>query len=103
MSSQVSGVRLADKLEKQIQELVDAGFYLSSSEFIREAVRDKLQSMNNRTIPDELAEKVVKWFLKEKRTAGQHLVSTIEASQELMLPFDQVDKIISKIKGIKEV
>ena len=103
MSSQVSGVRLAERLEKEIQDLVDAGFYISSSEFIREAVREKLKNMNARNLPDEIAEKEIRWLLKQKRVAGQHLVSTVEVSQELSLPYNQVDKIISKIKGISEV
>ncbi len=102
MSSQVSGVRLAERLEKEIQALVDAGFYISSSEFIREAVRDKLKNMAVRKTPDELADKEIRLLLKQKKSAGQYLVSTIEVSQELMLPYEQVNKIISKIKGIKE-
>lgn len=103
MTSQVSGVRLADRLEKQIQELVDTGFYLSSSEFIREAVRDKLQSMNKKAIPDEIAEKEIKWFIKKKRESGQNVINIIEFSQELMLPCEQIDRIMSKIKGAVEV
>ncbi len=103
MSSQVSGVRLAEKLEKQIQELVDAGFYISSSEFIREAVREKLKNMVVRKTPDEIAEKEIKWFIKKKRESGQNIINIIEFSQELMLPCEQIDRIMSQIKGAVEV
>lgn len=102
MSSQVSGVRLADKLEKDIQALVDAGLYISSSEFIREAVRDKLQKMNSKLIPDEIAEKEIKWLIKKKKESGQEIISIIDISSELRLPFEQIEKIMSKL-GAKEV
>ena len=103
MSSQVSGVRLADRLEKEIQELVDAGLYLSASEFIREAVREKLKNMVTRKTPDEIAEKEIRWFIKKKKETGQNIINIIEFSQELILPYEQIDRIMSKIKGAVEV
>jgi Arc/MetJ-type ribon-helix-helix transcriptional regulator len=102
MASQVSGVRLADRLEKEIEELVDAGFYVSASEFIREAVREKLQATARR-LPDELAEQEILWFLKEKKKSGQLKISIIEIMQELLLPADQIDRIMSRLKGVKEI
>ncbi len=100
--SQVSGVRLADRQEEQIESLVEAGLYISTSEFIREAVREKLQSMRTRTIPDDLALKEIEWFLREKRKSGQNQISIIEIMQELMLPAYQIESAMIKIKGVKE-
>ncbi|MBI2583286.1 MAG: hypothetical protein HYW25_01340 [Candidatus Aenigmarchaeota archaeon] len=72
-------------------------------EFIREAVREKLLSTSVKTLPDDIAENEIRWFLQEKRKTGQNLVSIIEISQELMLPPGQTERIMSRLKGVKEV
>ena len=54
-------------------------------------------------IPDDVAERKIKWFLQEKKKSGQNLVSIIEISRELMLPYEQIERIMSGLKGVKEV
>ena len=45
MTTKPMGMRLPLKQEQEIGALVEAGVYLSKGEFIREAIRDKLQSL----------------------------------------------------------
>jgi len=56
-----------------------------------------------KSIPDDLAEKEIRWFLKNKTGSGQNLVSILEIMDVLMLPATQIEKIMTKIKGAVEV
>ena len=70
--AQMAGVRLAEMQEKKIKELVDMGMYISTSEFIREAVREKLESIEIRELRDvsqQAAKKEVIEYLKQNKKA----------------------------------
>lgn len=41
------GVRIPKKMESEIKDLVEEGSYMSVSDFIRSAIRDKLESSND--------------------------------------------------------
>lgn len=103
MASQMLGVRLAGQHEKEIEKLLRVGLYVSASEFIREAVKEKLESMGTKSVPDGLAEDEIRWFLKERKGMGQAFVSIMEIMHELMLPPQQIERIMARMKGVKEV
>ncbi len=66
----MAGTRLAEMQEKKIQELVGMGIYISTSEFIREAVREKLESIeirDLRKVSNAAAKKEVIEYLKENK------------------------------------
>ena len=68
--AQMAGTRLAEMQEKKIQELVEMGMYISTSEFIREAVREKLETIEIRelrSISNTAAKKEIIEYLKENR------------------------------------
>lgn len=68
--AQMAGTRLAEMQEKKIQELVGMGIYISTSEFIREAVREKLESIeirDLRKVSNAAAKKEVIEYLKENK------------------------------------
>jgi len=45
MPSEMLGVRLSEREETEIKRLVDAGYFVSASDFIRDAVRTHLASI----------------------------------------------------------
>lgn len=68
----MSGVRLADMHEKKIQELIDMGLYISVSDFIRDAVRDKLEGIEIRQlreVTNSTAKKEIIEYMKENTRA----------------------------------
>ena len=70
--AQMAGTRLAEMQEKKIHELVGMGMYISTSEFIREAVREKLESIeirDLRKVSNAAAKKEVIEYLKENKKA----------------------------------
>lgn len=71
-------VRLAKADYDRIRELVDAGLYRSSADFLREAVRDKLRTMEVVSLRDvdlETAERMITEYLE--RHPGSRFVSEI--------------------------
>ena len=71
-------VRLAKTDYAEIQELVKAGLYRSSADFLREAVRDKLRTMEAISLQDvdpQRAERMVAEYLE--KNPGPSFVSKI--------------------------
>ncbi len=88
----VVGAKLTPNEISQINKLVEAGFYLNPSDFIREAVREKLSAIKvieYRDIDYETAKKEVAGYFKMK---GEAYAS--DASQDLMLDYELVCKIM---------
>lgn len=96
--SQMAGVRLAEKQDKDIQGLVDDGLYLSVSEFIRDAVREKLEAIKVLEVRDvsrgKAKEEIVE-FLKTQENAYPS-----DIADGLRLDFDLVLSIVKEL--IKE-
>lgn len=92
----VMGTKLTGNEIDQINKLVEAGFYLNPSDFIREAVRDKLAAIKViecRDVDYEVAKKEVAGYFKMK---GEAYAS--DASADLQLDYDLVCRIMDDLE-----
>jgi Arc/MetJ-type ribon-helix-helix transcriptional regulator len=91
-----AAVRLSRSDYARVQQLVEAGLYRSFADFLREAVRDKLGSMevvSVRKVAPKEAERMIEDYLKEH--PGANFAS--EIADDLGLEFDVTFKTISKL------
>ena len=91
-----AAVRLSKSDYTKIQHLVDAGLYRSFADFLREAVRDKLGSMEVVSVKDvtaKEAERMIEDYLKVH--PGPSFAS--EIADALGLDFDITFRIINKL------
>ncbi len=91
-----AAVRLSKSDYNKIQHLVDAGLYRSFADFLREAVRDKLGSMEVVSVKDvtaKEAERMIEDYLKSH--PGPSFAS--EIADALGLDFDITFIIINKL------
>lgn len=89
-------VRLSKTDYVKIQQLVEAGLYRSSADFLREAVRDKLRSMEVVSVQDvdsRKAERMIEDYLIKHR--GPSFAS--EIADALGLEYGVTFKIICKL------
>ncbi|MGB9741383.1 MAG: ribbon-helix-helix domain-containing protein [Candidatus Bathyarchaeales archaeon] len=89
-------VRLPKADYVKIQQLVEAGLYRSSADFLREAVRDKLGSMEVISIQDlnpQEAERIIEEYL----TKHLGLCFASQIADELGLEYGTTFKIIHKL------
>lgn len=94
--SKVVGAKLTRNEISQINKLVQAGLYLNPSDFIREAVREKLAAIKvieYRDVDYETAKKEVAGYFKMK---GEAYAS--DASQDLELDYELVCKIMDDLE-----
>jgi Arc/MetJ-type ribon-helix-helix transcriptional regulator len=94
--SKVVGAKLTRNEISQINKLVHAGLYLNPSDFIREAVREKLASIKvieYRDVDYETAKKEVAGYFKMK---GEAYAS--DASHDLELDYELVCKIMDDLE-----
>jgi Arc/MetJ-type ribon-helix-helix transcriptional regulator len=92
----VVGAKLTPNEIGQINKLVEAGFYLNPSDFIREAVREKLSAIKvieYRDVDYETAKKEVAGYFKMK---GEAYAS--DASQDLEIDYELVCKIMDDLE-----
>jgi Arc/MetJ-type ribon-helix-helix transcriptional regulator len=90
-----AAVRLSKSDYTKIQHLVEAGLYRSFADFLREAVRDKLGSMevvSIKTVEPREAERMIEEYLKTH--PGPNFAS--EIADGLGLEFDVTFKTITK-------
>ena len=94
------GLQAAARLSKadyaKVQELVEAGLFRSFADFLREAVRDKLASMeitSVKKVEARFAEEMIETYLKEH--PGPNFAS--EIADALGLEFDITFKTIKKL------
>jgi Arc/MetJ-type ribon-helix-helix transcriptional regulator len=95
--NKVVGAKLTRNEIRQINKLVEAGLYLNSSDFIREAVREKLSAIKvieYRDVDYETAKKEVAGYFKMK---GEAYAS--EASTDLGLDYGLVCKIMDDLEN----
>ena len=91
-----AAVRLSKADYAKVQQLVEGGLYRSFADFLREAVRDKLGSMeiiSLRKVETEDAERMIENYLKEH--PGHSFAS--EIADALGLEFDVTFKTIHKL------
>ncbi len=92
----VMGTKLTRSEIEQIDRLVEAGLYLNPSDFIREAVREKLQSIKvieYRDVDYETAKKEVAGYFQMR---GEAYAS--DASTDLQLDYDLVCRIMDDLE-----
>ena len=88
--------KLTQKEIAQINKLVEAGFYLNPSDFIREAVREKLAAIKvieYRDVDYQTAKKEVAGYFQMK---GEAYAS--DASNDLQLDYELVCKIMDDLE-----
>jgi Arc/MetJ-type ribon-helix-helix transcriptional regulator len=92
----VVGAKLTQNEISQINKLVESGFYLNPSDFIREAVRPKLAAIKvieYRDVDYEIAKKEVAGYFQMK---GEAYAS--DASTDLQLDYELVCKIMDDLE-----
>ncbi len=90
------GAKISPNEFEQIQRLVDAGIYLNSSDFVRDAIRDKLASIKvikYRDLDYEAAKKEVAGYFQSR---GEAYPSN--ASEDLELDYDLVCEITEELR-----
>jgi len=96
------GTKIAFYDYKKIMKLVEAGFFINSSDFLREAIRDKLKEydiIEIRDLPHDEAKKEILEFCQKEQTFD---ISTI--ADELKLDIFFVNNIVEELieEGIIE-
>ena len=92
----VVGAKLTQNEIVQINKLVNAGFYLNPSDFIREAVREKLAAIKvieYRDVDYQAAKKEVSGYFQMK---GEAYAS--DASTDLELDYELVCQIMDELE-----
>ena len=93
--SELVSARLSPKEIDAIENLVDEGFYMNTADFVRMAVRDKLESIrviDVRNVNKETARKEVIEFLSENNKAYPS-----DIADSLGLDFDTVLDIVKEL------
>src|SRR3990167_9797943 len=93
--SELVSARLSQKEIEEIGRLVDEGFYMNTADFVRMAVREKLESIsviNVRNVSEEKAKKEVLDYLKSNKKAYPS-----DVADALQLDFDMVLSIIKEL------
>lgn len=91
VGSKVSAVEL-----EEIKKLVASGVYLNTSDFVRDAIRDKLAAIKTikyRDVDYETAKKEVMGYFQER---GEAYPSEIE--DDLELDYDLIRQIVDELK-----
>ncbi len=94
-----AAVRLSKSDHAKVQQLVDAGLYRSFADFLREAVRDKLCSMeivSVKNVAAHDAERMIEDYLKEH--PGANFASEIADALglEYSVTFKAINKLLEK-------
>jgi len=87
--------------QEEINKIVNAGFYLNTSDFIRQAIRDKIKEykiINIRNIPKKQAKEEIKEYYKTNKKA---YVS--EVAEDLELELDLVFEITNELEKENEL
>jgi len=90
------GSKIAANEARQIREQIEAGTYLSESDFVRDAIRHRLSEIKVikcRDVDYETAKKEVLGYFKSRGDAYPD-----EASEDLCFDFDLVMKITQELK-----
>jgi Arc/MetJ-type ribon-helix-helix transcriptional regulator len=102
-----AAVRLSKSDYTKVQQLVEAGLYRSFADFLREAVRDKLGSMevvSVKKVEAHEAERMIENYLKEH--PGPNFASEIADALglEFGITFKTIDKLLEegRIKKAKK-
>lgn len=95
--SELVSARLSPKEMEEIEKLVEEGFYMNTADFVRTAVREKLESIkviNIRDVSKEKAKKEIIEYLKENKKAYPS-----DVADALELDFGLVLEITKELIG----
>lgn len=98
--SKTVGTKLTPREYEEISGLVDAGIYLSASDFVRESIRDKLKNIRVikiRSIDYETAKKEVLGYY---RSYDEAYISEVSADLELVNQITEELRKEGRLKGI---
>jgi hypothetical protein len=90
------GTKLTPHENEEIQNLIDAGIYLSFSDFIREAIRDKLKAIKVikiREVDYDTAKKEILGYYKNYSEAYDY-----EVADDLELDYKFVCQILEELE-----
>ena len=93
--SELVSARLSPKELEEIEKLVEEEFYMNTADFVRTAVREKLESIqiiDVRNVSKEKAEKEIIEYLKKNKKAYPS-----DIADALQLDFDLVLEIIKEL------
>jgi len=100
------GAKLSPKEAERIKFLVEDGFYLNTSDFVREAIRDKLREIKVIELEDvdmKTAEKKIINYLEGRK--GEDIYPS-DIMDDLKIEIEMIFKVLDKLRGagkIKEV
>jgi len=94
--SKTVGTKLAPREYEEISSLIDAGIFLSASDFVREAIRYKLKSVKVIKIRDIDYESAKKEVLGYYRSYDEAYLS--EVSEDLELDLELVIQITEELE-----
>ena len=102
MVTQMLGVRLTGREEEEIKKLVEAGLYISVSEFIRDSIRKNLASMKvveMRGVSKTQARKEIMDYMKKHKEAYAS-----DISEELGIDLDLIFSVMKELdkEGVVE-
>jgi len=95
------GTKVTQREIREIQGLLDAGEYISISDFVREAIRDKLRAIKVvkvRDIAYDEAKQEVLGYYRSYKEAYPH-----EVAEDLELDYDLVWQITDELKAEKRL
>jgi Arc/MetJ-type ribon-helix-helix transcriptional regulator len=99
--SRAVGTRVTPRELREIQGLIDAGCYLSISDFVREAIREKLRAVKvvkARDISHEEAKREVLGYYRAYQEAYPY-----EVAEDLALDYELVWAITEELKAEKRL
>lgn len=94
--SKAVGTKLTQNEHKEISNLIDAGIFLSTSDFVREAIRDKLKAIKVIKLRDIDYETAKKEVLGYYRNYDEAYIS--EVSEDLELDLEVVIQITEELE-----
>lgn len=96
------GTKVTLREIREIQGLIEAGMYISISDFVREAIRDKLRAVKVIKVREEItydeAKKEVLGYYRSYKEAYPH-----EVAEDLELDYDLVWRITEELKEEKRL
>jgi Arc/MetJ-type ribon-helix-helix transcriptional regulator len=84
----VVGVKVTGREKEEMQKLIDAGVYLSFSDFLRSAIRDKLEEIKITKVKDvdrrEAEKEIMGYYMKYKEAYPSDVADDLELDYDLV-------------------
>jgi Arc/MetJ-type ribon-helix-helix transcriptional regulator len=84
----VVGVKVTGREKEEMQKLIDAGVYLSFSDFLRSAIRDKLKEIRITKVKDvdrkEAEKEIMGYYMKYKEAYPSDVADDLELDYDLV-------------------